>query len=142
MVFNNIKTCCLCNYRVYSIIESSHLSGLSIKRVRRYADADLLPEVERVIHGDRVYRHFTELDLSMLKLIKKYRGQGYYLKPAVTLARKDMGVSENKGVSDIFDPNLYTYLCQKIYPFQLNVESLIKGSQILWSVQPQCVRGG
>jgi len=40
--------------KLYSIIESSHLSGLSIKPVRRYAGDDLLLEVERVIHGDRV----------------------------------------------------------------------------------------
>ncbi len=84
--------------KLYSIREAADLSSLSIKRVRRYADANLLPEVERVIHGDRIYRHFTELDLSMLKLIKKYRDQGYYLKPTVTLARKDMGIPENKDV--------------------------------------------
>jgi DNA-binding transcriptional MerR regulator len=84
--------------KLYSISEATELSGLSIKRVRRYADANLLPEVERVIHGDRVYRHFTKLDLSMLKLIRKYRDQGYYLKPAVKLTKKDLGLSENKGV--------------------------------------------
>jgi hypothetical protein len=36
---------------------------------------------------------------------------------------------------DIFNPNLYVYLCQKIHLFQLNVESLFKGSRILSSVQ-------
>lgn len=44
----------------------------------------------KIQHGDRIYRHFTELDISMLKLIKKYRDQGYYLTPAVKLAEKKL----------------------------------------------------
>ena len=78
--------------KLYSIREAAELSGLSIKRVRRYADAGMLPGVERVIHGDRVYRHFTKLDISMLRLIKKYRDQGYYLVPAVKLAKQELSV--------------------------------------------------
>ena len=76
--------------KLYSISEAAEQSGLSIKRVRRYADAGMLPGVEKVVHGDRVYRHFTELDISMLRLIKKYRDQGYYLKPAVNLAKQEL----------------------------------------------------
>ena len=88
--------------QLYFISGAADLYGLSVKRVRRYVGDDLLLEVERVIHGDRFYRHFTELNLSMLKGIKKYRDQGYYLKPAVTLARKNLGRS--KGTNNTFTP--------------------------------------
>ena len=76
--------------KTLSIKEAATLSGLSIKQVRRYSDADLLPGVIKIQHGDRVYRHFTELDISMLRLIKKYRDQGYYLMPAVKLAKQEL----------------------------------------------------
>jgi len=74
----------------YSIKEAATFSGLSIKQVRRYSDADLLPGVIKIQHGDRIYRHFTELDLNMLRLIRKYRDQGYYLAPAVKLAKQEL----------------------------------------------------
>lgn len=76
--------------KTVSIREAATLSGLSIKRVRRYSDADLLPGVIKIQHGDRFYRHFTDRDVSMLRLIKKYRDQGYYLMPAVKLAEKEL----------------------------------------------------
>lgn len=76
--------------KLYSISEIANLSDLSIKQVRRYADADLLPGVIKIQHGDRFYRHFTHRDLDMLRLIKKYRDQGYYLVPAVKLANQEL----------------------------------------------------
>ena len=76
--------------KTYSIKETAALSGLSIKQIRRYSDADLLPGVIKIQHGDRFYRHFTDRDVDMLKLIKKYRDQGYYLMPAVKLAKQEL----------------------------------------------------
>ena len=75
----------------FSIRVAATLSGLSIKQVRRYADAKMLPGVIKIQHGDRFYRHFTDRDVNMLRLIKKYRDQGYCLMPAaVKLAKQEL----------------------------------------------------
>jgi len=59
--------------RTYSIGEASRLSGISVRRLRFYADEGLLPPAGRTEGG---YRVFTDSELVRLDLIRCLRDAG------------------------------------------------------------------
>lgn len=59
--------------RTYSIGELARLSGVSVRRIRFYADRGLLPPATRTLAG---YRVFTDLDVAKLHLIGALRAAG------------------------------------------------------------------
>ena len=69
-------------YDTVSIGEAARLTGASIKQIRSWSDKGYLPELERVICGERSYRHFREADLEIIKAIKGYLVEGFTLKAA------------------------------------------------------------
>ncbi|WJR79622.1 MerR family transcriptional regulator [Bradyrhizobium sp. NP1] len=77
--------------RTYSIGEASRLSGISVRRLRFYADAGLLPPAGRTESG---YRVFTDSELVRLDLIRCLREAGLGLDAIRDVLARELSLKE------------------------------------------------
>jgi len=77
--------------KTYTIGELSGLSGLSVRRIRFYSDAGLLPPAART---DANYRIYTDLDAARLDLIRALRDAGVDLKAIGKLLARRLSMAE------------------------------------------------
>lgn len=77
--------------RTYSIGEASRLSGVSVRRLRFYADEGLLPPAGRTESG---YRVFTDSELVRLDLICCLRDAGLGLDTIREVLSQDLALAE------------------------------------------------
>ena len=77
--------------RTYSIGEASRISGVSVRRLRFYADEGLLPPAGRTESG---YRVFTDSELVRLNLICCLRDAGLDLDTIREVLSHDMSLAE------------------------------------------------
>src|SRR5215831_16276668 len=77
--------------RTYSIGEASRLSGVSVRRLRFYADEGLLPPAGRTESG---YRVFTDSELVRLDLIRCLRDAGLGLDVIREVLSHEMSLAE------------------------------------------------
>ena len=77
--------------RTYSIGEASRLSGVSVRRLRFYADEGLLPPAGRTESG---YRVFTDSELVRLDLICRLRDAGIDLDTIRNVLSRDLSLAE------------------------------------------------
>jgi len=77
--------------RTYSIGEASRLSGVSVRRLRFYADKGLLPPAGRTESG---YRVFTDDELVRLDLIRCLRDAGLGLDAIREVLSHELSLSE------------------------------------------------
>jgi len=78
-------------HRTYSIGEASRLSGVSVRRLRFYADQGLLPPAGRTGSG---YRVFTDSELVRLDLISCLRDVGLGLDTIREVLSKELSLTE------------------------------------------------
>jgi DNA-binding transcriptional MerR regulator len=76
----------------YSIGDVSKESGVSQKQIRDWEAKGLISEPVRIKCGDRAYRRFTRDDLEVIRLVKKYKDQGFTLKAAVKKANEEVSI--------------------------------------------------
>jgi DNA-binding transcriptional MerR regulator len=76
----------------YSIGDVSKESGVSAKQIRDWHAKGLIPEPVRIKCGDRAYRRFTRDDLEVIRLVKKYKDQGFTLKAAAKKANEEVSI--------------------------------------------------
>jgi DNA-binding transcriptional MerR regulator len=77
--------------RTYSIGEASRLSGVSVRRLRFYADKGLLPPAGRTESG---YRVFTDSELVRLDLINCLRDAGLGLEAIRAVLSQQLSLTE------------------------------------------------
>jgi DNA-binding transcriptional MerR regulator len=77
--------------RTYSIGEASRLSGVSVRRLRFYADKGLLPPAGRTESG---YRVFTDSELVRLDLIRCLRDAGLGLEAIREVLSHELSLNE------------------------------------------------
>jgi DNA-binding transcriptional MerR regulator len=77
--------------RTYSIGEASRLSGVSVRRLRFYADKGLLPPAGRTESG---YRVFTDSELVRLDLIRCLRDAGLGLQAIREVLSHELSLNE------------------------------------------------
>ena len=77
--------------RTYSIGEASRLSGVSVRRLRFYADEGLLPQAGRTESG---YRVFTDSELVRLDLINCLRDAGLGLDAVRKVLSQKLSLTE------------------------------------------------
>ena len=77
--------------RTYSIGEASRLSGISVRRLRFYADEGLLPPAGRTEGG---YRVFTDSELVRLDLIRCLRDAGLGLDAILAVLSHELPLAE------------------------------------------------
>ena len=77
--------------RTYSIGEASRLSGVSVRRLRFYADEGLLPPAGRTESG---YRMFTDSELVRLNLICCLRDAGLNLDTIREVLSQDLSLAD------------------------------------------------
>src|ERR1700692_1451739 len=77
--------------RPYSIGEASRLSGVSVRRLRFYADKGLLPPAGRTESG---YRVFTDSELVRLDLIRCLRDAGLGLEAIREVLSHELSLNE------------------------------------------------
>ena len=82
----------------YSIGDTAKQCAVTVKQIRNWEACGYIPEVTRIICGERAYRYFGENDLTIIRRIKSYLDQGFMLKIAVQKAREDLGMKG--GVAD------------------------------------------
>jgi DNA-binding transcriptional MerR regulator len=77
--------------RTYTIGEIAHLSGLSVRRIRFYSDAGLLPPTARTESGYRVY---SDEDLARLDLIQALREADISLDAIGKILKRKLSLAE------------------------------------------------
>lgn len=77
--------------RTYSIGEAARLSGVSVRRLRFYADEGLLPPAGRTGSG---YRVFTDSEIVRLDLIRCLRDAGLDLATIREVLARDLSLTE------------------------------------------------
>ena len=74
----------------YSIGDVSKETGVSQKQIRDWHAKGLIPEPVRIKCGKRAYRRFSWNHLQIIRLIKKYKEQGFTLRAAAKKAVQEM----------------------------------------------------
>jgi len=74
----------------FSIGDTAKITGVSQKQIRNWEGCGYIPEADRVVCGERAYRRFTQLQVDIIREIRRYLDQGYTLKHASGLARNNV----------------------------------------------------
>ena len=77
------------NPKKYSIGEAARLCSVTAKQIRHWEEKHYLPELTRVVCGERAYRYFGEADLEIIRRIKHYLDLGFTLPTAAEKAATD-----------------------------------------------------
>lgn len=76
-------------YKKYSIGEVKKLTGMSIRMIRYLSDNNYIDPPMRVTCGSMHYRYYSMSDINLIRNIIIFQNQGYSLKDASILARKN-----------------------------------------------------
>jgi len=71
----------------FSIGDTARMTGVTRRRIRSWEARRYIPEVYRVVCGERAYRYFTPEQIEIIRKIKGYLDQGYTLAHASKMAR-------------------------------------------------------
>jgi DNA-binding transcriptional MerR regulator len=74
----------------YGIGETVEKTGITHKQLRYWEAQDYIPAPERIVCGDRAYRRYSECQIILLQLIRKYLDKGYGIKGAARNARRKL----------------------------------------------------
>ena len=77
------------NKPVFSIGEAARITGVTVKQLRHWENREYIPELTRVLSGERSYRKFYSHDLQIISQIKAYIDEGYTVKTAAGKVRKE-----------------------------------------------------
>ena len=75
--------------KTYSIGDASRITGVSQRKLRSW-EGKHIPKPERIVCGDRAYRHYTQAQINLIARIKEYQDQGFTLSAAVKKANDDL----------------------------------------------------
>jgi len=76
--------------KTYSIGEAARLCGVTEKQIRHWEEKKHIPSPQRISCGQRSYRQFTEVDFNLIRRIKEYTDEGFYLAAAAKKAAQDI----------------------------------------------------
>jgi len=79
---------------VYSIGSVSRITGVTQKQLRNWESCGYIDPPTRITCGERHYRYYSNVDVDLIGLIKKYLDIGWRLSAASTKAKADL---ETKG---------------------------------------------
>lgn len=74
--------------QTFSIGDTAKITGVSPKQIRHWEDRGYIDKAERVVCGERAYRHFTKEQVEQIKTIKSLLDEGYKLSHASRMAEK------------------------------------------------------
>jgi len=75
--------------QTFSIGDTAKITGVSQKQIRYWENCGYVDWAERVICGERAYRHFTKEQVEQIKTIKSLLDEGYKLSYASRMASKN-----------------------------------------------------
>jgi DNA-binding transcriptional MerR regulator len=76
--------------KTYGIGEVAAMLNLSPRQLRSWEENQYIPQLERVICGDRGYRRWRHQDIELARLIKKYLDEGFKLSVAAIKAKSEI----------------------------------------------------
>ena len=74
--------------QTFSIGDTSRITGVSPKQIRHWEERGYIGTAERIICGERAYRHFAKEQVEQIKTIKSLLDEGYSLSHASRMAAK------------------------------------------------------
>jgi DNA-binding transcriptional MerR regulator len=77
--------------KTYGIGDAAKMANCTTRQLRLWEENGYLPQLDRLVCGDRAYRRFSFKDVELARLIKKYLDEGFRLQAAAERARADMG---------------------------------------------------
>jgi DNA-binding transcriptional MerR regulator len=72
--------------QTFSIGDTAKITGVSQKQIRHWEERGYIGKAERIICGERAYRHFTKEQVEQIKTIKSLLDEGYKLSHASRMA--------------------------------------------------------
>jgi predicted transcriptional regulator len=72
--------------QTFSIGDTAKMTGVSQRQIRHWEDRGYIGTAERIICGERAYRHFTKEQVGQIKTIKSLLDEGYQLSHASRMA--------------------------------------------------------
>ena len=76
--------------KTYGIGDAAKMSNCTTRQLRLWEENGYLPQLDRIVCGDRAYRRFRLKDIELARLIKKYLDEGYRLQMAAEKANADI----------------------------------------------------
>ena len=84
--------------QTFSIGDTAKITGVSQKQIRHWEDRGYIGKAERIVCGERAYRHFSKEQVEQIKAIKSLLDNGYKLSHASRMAAK---VNRKGGVKNV-----------------------------------------
>ena len=82
----------------YSIAKVAEMTGVTKNRIRNWCLQGHLPETEWISLGNRQHRRFTDQHIESIKMIDRFRSEGFELATAAKKASEE--ITQAKGDKD------------------------------------------